>query len=250
MATHTWERSTSPRLRLGPFLVHYLEGPQRRQQEFRLRFRAFVEERGWERPARSGDALEQDEFDEFCCSALLTDEGSGEVVACQRLILPDRLPDSRRTNAERQYRPLSGAPGLDLTSAPRARWAEASRLTIARPFRCGRGLPLSALLGISYATAALAAAADRQALFTVSDPRMSALTRRMGFELRRVGEFVAFHGRRAVYQIDVEEVLHSVRPEWQDAVRGLVAGARTAVAAGDSRRAADTGHHDPQGGTV
>ena len=158
---------------------------------------------------------------------MLIDSLTGEAAACQRLILPEFLPIGWLTNAEREYRPLPCGPAVDFAMLPQRTWAEASRLTIAPAYRCGsaRTAP-SALLAVSYATLALALALDRTELFTVSDPRTARLTRRIGVSMHQVGGLVDFHGIRAVFRIDLHEVLSSVPAEWCPLVARLIDHAR------------------------
>jgi N-acyl-L-homoserine lactone synthetase len=212
----------------GSFLVHYAAGTEPRLDEYRLRYHAFVEEHRWLSPGGARNRLERDQFDAFSCSAVIVDRVTGEAAACQRLILPEHLPDGFLTNAERVYRPLGPCPIVDFTSM-RDTWAEASRLTIAPPYRAGssrRGQP--AMLAISYASLALAVALGRRTLFTISDPRTARLTRRIGIEMRQVGQLVDFHGTRGIFRIDIADVLAGVPAEWRDTVDLLVGSARRA----------------------
>jgi N-acyl-L-homoserine lactone synthetase len=119
-------------------------------------------------------------------------------------------------------RPLPGAPAY-FTALARTSWAEVSRLTIAPRFRSGRaGSAAPTLAAITYASMALAIALDRYVLFSISEPRTPRLLRRLGFEMRQVGEAVDFHGLRAVFRIDVHEVLRAVTSDWQPVVDQLI----------------------------
>ncbi len=216
-------------LEAGPFIVRFAVGGQPRLEEYRLRYRAFVDEHGWVRPG--SDRLERDAFDEFSCSALLIDTESGAAAACQRLILPDCLPPGVVTNVEGQYRPKTGVPVLDFRRLRRGAWAEVSRLTVAPEFRCGSaGAARRAGQTIAYASMALAIALNRETLLSMSDPRIAPLFRRLHLTMRQVGAEVDFHGRRAVFQIDVPEAFAGVPCEWRGLVDRLVAAARRATA--------------------
>lgn len=225
----------------GYFRVNYATGADLRVDEHRLRHAAFVEEHGWLTAESCKPGLEYDAFDPFSCSVLLTDAGSGAPAACQRLILPERLPRELRTNVEQECRPLDSA--FTFAALPRHSWAEASRLTIAPPFRGGRDTSRHSFRAVSYASLALAVALDRRLLFTLSDPRTPRLTQRLGFEMHQVGEVVDFHGPRAVFRIDIPEVVASVPDAARREVQRLVelarrAVIRTAVPAHDSPNAA------------
>ena len=84
------------------------------------------------------------------------------------------------------------------------------------------------MLAISYASLALAVALGRRTLFTISDPRTARLTRRIGIEMRQVGQLVDFHGTRGIFRIDIADVLAGVPAEWRDTVDLLVGSARRA----------------------
>jgi N-acyl-L-homoserine lactone synthetase len=220
-------------LAFGSFRVHYAAGLEPRLEEYRLRYDAFVEEHHWESADACRDRLERDEFDRFSCSVLLLDSVTGEAAACQRLILPEHLPNGRRTNAEREYRPMPSGPVVDFSTMPRSTWAEASRLTIAPAYRWGSARTSTpAMAAVSYASLALAIALDRTVVFTISDPRTARLTRRMGFPMHQVGQLVDFHGARAVFRIELAEVWSSVPSAWRPFVARLIDHARQVASNG------------------
>jgi N-acyl-L-homoserine lactone synthetase len=218
-----------PSLVLGPYRVEYASGGGPRTDEYRLRYSVFVEERHWKAAGAAAGRLEQDEFDAACCAFLLRDSRSGEAAACQRFILPERLPSGLVTNVERVASDLA----VDFGALPRDSWAEVSRSTIAPKYRWGSSAtPLPAMVAIKYASIALALALKRRTLFSFSDPRTARLTRRLGFNLHQVGHAVEFHGTRAAFRIDIAEVLASVPPVMQDTLARLVAGAAETIAPG------------------
>jgi N-acyl amino acid synthase of PEP-CTERM/exosortase system len=211
---------------LGPFCVEYRVGAEGRADEYQLRHRVFVQERGWV-TAPADAVLEQDEFDEFCCAFLLRDTASGDAAGCQRFILPERLPAGLITNVERFADGLS----VDFPALTPRSWVEVSRSTIAPAYRWGSSsTSMPALVGIKYASVALAVALQRQTLFSFSDVRTARLTRRIGICLGRIGEPVAFHGYRAPFRMDVAQVLRSVPDAMAASLHDLVAAARLALA--------------------
>ena len=176
----------------------------------------------------SPDGLERDELDAASCAFLLRDSRTGEAAACQRFILPERLRSGLVTNAER----FSSDLAVDFDGLPRQSWAEVSRSTIGPKYRWGSsGTSLPAMVAIKYASIALAVALDRRTLFSISDPRTARLTRRLGFKLHQVGAPIEFHGLRALFRIDVAEVLQSVPSGMQRSLSQLIAGAERALAA-------------------
>lgn len=192
---------------IGPFAVEFSAGDSPRRDEYTLRHRVFVEEHRWLEPAVSGEPLERDEFDHGACACLLREEATGEVVACQRLILPDRLPPGHPTPVE-QF-----TPGFELQVGHLhdEAWAEVSRTCIARPYRCGRrhaDVPASTALQV--ATLALAVALGRPTLFSYSERATARLLRRIGIAMESIGPAIEYHGRRVPYRIDVAAVLDTL----------------------------------------
>lgn len=210
----------------GPFLVQYSAGTDPRFAEYRLRYDAFVEEHQWESATACPDRLERDEFDRFSCSALIVDAATGAAAACQRLILPELLPDGWLTNAERKCPAFPERAGVGVPVSRRA-WVEASRLTIAPAYRWGSArVAVPTIVAVSYASLALALALDRTVVFTVSDPRTARLTRRIGISMRQVGATFSFHGTRAVFQIELGDVLRTIPRNWHASVERLIEHAR------------------------
>jgi N-acyl amino acid synthase of PEP-CTERM/exosortase system len=211
-------------LLIGPFTVEYAFGAAPRTDEYRLRYRVFVEEHPWLSAGALPDRLERDEFDDACCSVLLRDAETGEAAACQRLILPERLVPGLRTQIERLFQPLPGVTVVDFNRLPRHSWAEVSRSTIAPKYRWGSSTAssLPAMAAITYASIALAVAVGRTTLFSVSDVRTMRLVRRLGFALRQIGSVINYHGKRAPFSIDVHDVLRSVPSEWESTMYRLI----------------------------
>ena len=197
---------------VGPFRVTLATSDADRTDEYRLRYEVFVEECRFLSGEGCVGRQERDEFDEGSCAFLLRDAESGEIAACQRLILPDRLPAGTITNFEREYQPLASGPHLDLATAPRGTWAEVSRTTVAPKYRWGgSAAALPAIVVMKYASIALSIAFGRSALFSLSEPAIVRLIRRLGFEMVQVGALVEFHGRRAPFRMDVDDIVRSVR---------------------------------------
>ena len=117
--------------RWGPFLVEFGAGTSCREDEYRLRYAVFVEERHYLSGIQDADKCERDEFDGQSVAFLLRDADTLEPAACQRLVVPDWLPAGVTTQVER----LAAASGLSFDAEPRGAWAEVSRSTIARKYR-------------------------------------------------------------------------------------------------------------------
>jgi N-acyl-L-homoserine lactone synthetase len=214
--------STHP-VRLGPYDVEFAAPDMDRTAELQLRYRIFVEERRWLPPDAHRQGIETDEFDPFSYAFLLRDAATGEAVACQRLVLPDRLPTGKLTQIEH----LTLAYGLDLASRPRDTWAEASRTSIAPHYRQGSAnVEMPAIVAMKYPTLALARVLRRDALYSISDPRFARLARRQGVPMHRIGPVLDYHGPHAPYRFDVDEIAASVDPRLHETLAQLIDAAR------------------------
>ena len=196
---------------VGPFRVSFAIGVADRSREFRLRYQYFVEECGFEPAAKCPDGLERDEFDAASCAMFVEDAVTQEPVACQRLVLPDRLPPGVLTNIEHCYRPLAGGKAFPLSALPRHHWAEASRTTVAKRYRWGSSeTSMPGIVPIKYGSVALAIAFGRSTLFSMSEPRTSRLIRKLGFPMIQIGAPVEFHGTRAPFAMQVAAMHDSI----------------------------------------
>src|SRR5262249_24819478 len=151
---------------------------------------------------------------------LLRDAVTGEAVACQRFVLPERLLAGRITQVECLKRGF----GIDLAARPRDTWAEVSRTSILEPYRWGSTTTtMSAIGALKYAPGAVARGLERDALYSVSEPTMARLTRTFGVPLHRCSPNFEYYGRRAAFRIDVDELFASVPADKQDLVDRLIA---------------------------
>lgn len=222
---------------IGPFTVSFAVGlTTARHQEFALRHRVFVEERGFEQPSTEHPGEERDAFDPFSCALLLTDTATQMPVAAQRFVLPDLLPPPLVANVERCYQAMDGQPAVDFDAPARTRWAEASRTTVAESYRWGgRHAGMPAMVAIHYASIALASAFGRSVLYSLSELRTERLIRRLRFPMVRVGAAVEFHGQRAPFMMRVEDMLDSVRSEHRAELARLSSAALLVAATAQER---------------
>lgn len=208
---------------LGGFRVEFTSGRDARIDEYRLRNEVFVVEYGWLKG--DGTGLERDEFDPHAVSFLIREGHSGIPIASQRLLLPDRVLPGMVVPFERL---LGDDP--DGLLHDRSAWAEVSRTTIAPGHRWGAtAAQIPAMFAIKYASIALAAAAGRGSLFSVSDPRTARLVRRMGVRCKPLDRIVDYHGPRALYLMDMQEIAKTVPPEHWDTLQRLTRDAEAAV---------------------
>jgi len=224
IAAVSWTPPPPPHEVLGRFEVEFFTPFDSRIDEFSLRHAVFVEEYGWLAPDPAGTRQERDEYDASAVSFLLRDRTTGEPAACQRFILPDRVPAGISLPVERLSHGVVGE-GLD-----RAAWAEVSRTTVAARYRWGsESNEVPALMGIKFASLALAAAIERDTIFSVSDPRTARLVRRAGIDCHRIGPVFQYHGSRTIYRLDMPATRATVRDADRVALEGLTLRARAAL---------------------
>lgn len=191
---------------IGPFRVEFTRGEAGREDEYRLRYQIFVTERAWLSPEGLAGGQERDEFDAVSCAFLLREADTGVPVACQRLVMPDWLPPGKATQIEE----VTDGRIAEITERPRHTWAEASRTSIIQAYRHGGSANVPTIKVMKYASVALALAFDRVAIYSVSDPRTARLMRLFGVTLTQIGGVFNFHGKRAPYRMDVDEMLATV----------------------------------------
>ena len=221
--------------------------PELRDEVYRLRHRVYVDELGFERP--SFDGRERDEFDEQSRHLLLRSVKTGVAAGCIRLVM---------VRADRPQLPLpfekifaaAGYPREINPASPRRSIAEISRLTLAREFRRRRrieargdvahdrfGTPAHpsfpyVQLGLYLGAIALAKHLGVSRLFLLTEPRLLAHFRRIGFPVRQIGGPVEHRGVRVLSTADVvnpaEQLPFFMRPLYKVVALELAEGLRPA----------------------
>jgi N-acyl amino acid synthase of PEP-CTERM/exosortase system len=210
-----WLHRLSPANRFKEYFELVQANSQALKDEvFRLRHRVYCEELGFERP--TFDGRERDAFDEHSRHLLLRSVKTGDAMGCIRLVTvpPDRprapLPFEKVCAATIDRREF------DPDLLPRHSIAEISRLALAPEFRRRRdregstdvahrdyGRPVHpkypyVQLGLYLGAIALAEDLGIETLFLLTEPRLLAHFRRLGFPLRQVGRPVEHRGWRVL----------------------------------------------------
>ncbi len=194
------------------FQVFLADDPESRRLHFRLRYRIYCEERGYEEPDLFPNRLERDDADDHASHFLVRDRESGEWVAAMRLVLPGAVPFPIRSHC-----------GLDDAGAdpqvPWTRCGEISRLGVVRQQpgtrRTGpagstakagvaaRNLP-EVMFGLFRAAYHHCNRLGLEHCLWMSTAGMVRLLRRFDLPMRPIGESCRFRGVRHPYIIDVE----------------------------------------------
>jgi len=206
-----------------------------REAIYRIRYRVYCDEFGYEPKERFPSQMETDELDAVATHLLITHLASGMPAACMRICpasdqdQPLSLPFEKRCEES-----------LDLAaakrfSAPRGQMCEASRFAVdsafrRRPGECAspigeiaslslsdheqRTFPLLTLV-LTFAAVAMAELLERPLMYAVMDPFLPRLLKRSGLVFVRIGRDADYHGTRAVYVTDTRFAVHRLDKEMQ-----------------------------------
>jgi N-acyl amino acid synthase of PEP-CTERM/exosortase system len=217
-----WLRRLNPANKFKEFFeLVQAYSPELKDEVYRLRHRVFSDELGFERP--NYDGREHDEFDLQSRHLLLRSVKTGISIGTVRLVMvpPEGprllLPFEKilaATIDRREFYPVA---------LPRSTIAEISRLTLAREFRRHRRVEASGTaaprafgtpahptfpyvqLGLYLGAIALAEQLGIETLFLLTEPRLLAHFRRLGFRVRQIGAPIEHRGVRVLSMADVAE---------------------------------------------
>jgi len=215
------------------FSVAVATTPEQKQEIYRVRYRVYCDEFGFEDGGQYSDKAECDEFDDYAIQCLVSHRSSGIPAGCVRLVPASvgityhLLPFEKFCAAGLDNDYLHGL-GMDRGSI-----CEISRLAVDGSFRQrsgetitrlgkhnamdfshheGRTFSLVAVAGY-LATTALTAITGRTNMFAMMEPFLPDVLHKAGIEFQRVGQDVDYHGVRAPYFIKTESVLENMSPE-------------------------------------
>ena len=201
-----------------------------REQVYRVRHDVYCRDLGWE-PVRE-DGLVSDEFDRHSLHCLLRRRDSGEPVGCTRLIVA--RPEAPQTPFpfESRCKDVLDRRIVDPAQLPRHTMGEVSRLAVRGSFRQRRGeadtavsitdndfgaqgpaarfpfIPVSLYLG----AAAIAKRVGVEHVFVLTEERLAAHFKRIGFDIRIVGTAIDHRGQRLPSLLSTSKVIDGLRP--------------------------------------
>jgi len=223
-----------------------------RDQAYRIRHEVYCEELRYE-PERP-DRLESDKYDSHSLHCLISSTANQATsVGCTRIVLanpadPDAPLPFERISAATLDRSL-----VDPAKLQRGHIAEVSRLAVRSLYRRRKGEGQSAValsdedygtgaqprfpyisIGLYLAAVSLASRNGIDTLFVLTEPRLAAHFRKLGVDIRQIGEPVEHRGLRVPSMMDVQAIIRDLRhllvPIWnavnEDIDRGY---AQTAV---------------------
>jgi N-acyl amino acid synthase of PEP-CTERM/exosortase system len=205
---------------------HVLLATTRQQQRFAyaIRHQVYAEELGWE--PLNETRLETDKCDDYAYHCLLEHKRSGDIAGCVRLVLP--YIDQPNSPLPCQTHPILLKPNhrnLDFNSA---HVGEISRLAVLGNFRrrareAGKPFILnsqssttyteeerrnfpSISIGLYLSAIALVDLCDLERVLAVMEPRLQRHLQRYGLVFHQISETFELHGRRAIFELPVDEL--------------------------------------------
>ena len=194
----------------------------------RLRHQVYCEEFGYE-PVMA-DGMEADNHDRHSLHCVVRHRGSGMAAGCVRLICAS---EDTTMAIEQHCLGSLNLEHLERLGNARDSTCEVSRLAVSPAFRGFRRRTSTGFLEVgdnqqfcnaerqcfplvtlavylsAFATADLA---GRPNLFGMMEASLPRLLRRAGIHVRRAGDFMDYHGRRAPHFITVEEAIAGMSP--------------------------------------
>ena len=201
---------------------------------YRIRYGVYCDEFGYEDKEKFPDGKEMDSCDDRSLHYLIQHKPSRRLVGCIRLILPDPCDPMARFPFEIASRGQIFNDILDLNNIDRRRLGEVSRLTVVSSFRNRigeRNRPEQVVtkstrlrsgeqrryphvaMGLYLAGAAAMLSSGLEGVFAMMEPKLARGVAAFGLKFRQVSDVVDYHGKRAAFYIQREEVLAGLPAE-------------------------------------
>lgn len=227
------------------FSVSQAVTPEQKNDAYRIRYRVYCDEFGYENPALFPDELERDEYDERSLHCIIRHH-SGMPAGCVRLVPTNNDASSDPLPFEKYCGDSLDTAFVRSLNLDRAKTCEISRLAVDGAFRRRSGeartrfgevdamdisrqeqrtFSLIAVAGFLAATA-LTELSGRTEVFAMMEPFLPRLLKRSGILFERAGADIDYHGTRAPYFIRTQAALDNMRPdlrELYDRVREQIA---------------------------
>lgn len=208
------------------FEVFLANTPEAEEIHYRIRYRVYCDEMGFEDKQLFPDGLERDEWDSSAVHFLVRHKFSGEWLGALRLVRPEQ----RRFPFEEHCTPYRSLP-----KACYSRAVEISRLCVVKEarrfalrknnsqldFRPGnvsflhdyRNLNRSIMWGLYRAATVYSARSGIDDWFILVTPALAYFVNKEGFRMRQIGDACDHRGQRTPYRLSVKHILQN--PLWQ-----------------------------------
>jgi len=205
--------------------------PEQKRAVYRIRYRVYCEEFGYEPLEAFPEGLENDEFDEHALHCVIVHQRSAIPAACVRMVWPE--PGREQLPFEKYCGHAIDPDLMSKLDVDRARVCEISRLAVDGAFRrrsgeaatrfgLVSGLDCSqsekrtfSLVAVSafLAATALTGLSGRTHVFAMMEPFLPRLLQMSGINFTKAGHEIDYHGLRAPYFGHTQNGLDGMLPE-------------------------------------
>lgn len=217
------------------FNIYLADTPELKKEVFRIRYKVYCEELGYEPLDKFPDKLEKDIYDNRSIHCILQHKPTGIYAGCVRLILSNQ--DSPNDQFPFEY--ICPNHSLDFNTMPREHFGEVSRLAVLSRFRkrlgeenTPEGLIVfdqkkedkqledkakqkrrSPVIALSLYLAATVVVVDLELEYalTLMEPRLARHLRMMGLNFSPIGKAIDFHGKRGPFSIKIPGLVNNLR---------------------------------------
>lgn len=211
-------------------------------EAFRLRYRVYCEEMGFEDVSRFPDGLESDEFDHRAMHCLVRHRRSGIVAGSVRIIETFGTRDKSPLPIEKHCLPSLCVSARESMLGNRHHLSEVSRLAVDGRFRRRSGEQWARLQGPDVtsfsihekrsfsmigtacflAATAVTELSARHHVYVMMESRLARLLAQCGIHFQRAGNDIDYHGLRAPHFISAYDAARMMDPS----LKGLYLGMR------------------------
>jgi len=234
------------------FSVELATTPEQLKNIFRIRYRVYCEEFGYESPEAFIDKMEQDDFDQHSLHCLITHKASQMPAACVRVIPATSQLKEGLLPLEKYAAHSLDSAAMKSLDFDRNTICEVSRLAVDCAFRRRSGeaatrfgemdaLDISnmerrtfGLIAVSGFLAAISLAdiTGVPNMFAMMEPFLPRLMNRSGICFQKIGNDIDYHGLRAPYFASTRAINTTLVPElrgFYDYIYGCLQTATAAV---------------------
>ncbi len=225
------------------FDVHLAVTEEQKRNVYRIRYRVYCQEFGYEPIENFPDGLERDEYDDHSLSCLITHRSSGIPAGCVRLV---PALDHEPLPLEKYCLEALDRRFIDGLGVPRSRLCEISRLAVDGAFRRRAGETATrfgevdaldcsrqerrtfSIIAVAafLASTALTEVSGRTNVLAMMEPFLPRLLKRSGIFFQRAGRDIEYHGLRAPFFITTESALRTMRPDLRELYDAILSSVR------------------------
>ena len=217
------------------FQVKFVNSKQLKEEAYKIRYGVYCRELGW-LTGNDSEEMESDEYDEHSYHCLLEHRRTKVFAGCIRLIIPPMSNPSKQLPFEENCLHSARTDIVDSTKLTRGSFSEISRLAVLDTFRRRskeknvpyvvsdtesenvfsederRNFPNIAI-GLYLAGLAFVQFCNHKGVFVMMETRLSKRLTRFGLPFKQAGDEMDYHGMRALFYIDKDDLYSSLSEE-------------------------------------